>query len=143
LQAEQGKSFEWGAVYDPSWLPGASMSLDYWRLYLNDNIISVGAQTVLNSCYADNTSQFCPFIHPFQAGQITFISQPTVNLGRLDAKGWDLALRYKLPDTAVGSFNFGFDGTYISQWDNDVDTTTDPDSPVHLSGPYNKTYGLN
>ena len=41
-------------------------------------------------------------------------------------KGWDLALRYKLPDTSWGAFNFGFDGTYIAQWDNDVDTDQRP-----------------
>jgi outer membrane receptor protein involved in Fe transport len=141
LQPEQGKSFDWGVVYDPSWLPGFSASVDYWRLYLNDNIVQVGAQTVLNSCYADNTSQFCPFVHRFTDGQINFIAQPTVNLGRLDVKGWDLALRYKLPDTAWGAFNFGFDGTYIAQWDNDVDTSSDNDAVKHIAGHYNVDYG--
>jgi outer membrane receptor protein involved in Fe transport len=141
LQPEQGKSFDWGVVYDPSWLPGFSASLDYWRLYLNDTIQQVGAQTVLDACYSSNTSPFCPFIHRFNDGQINFVAQPTVNLGRLDAKGWDLALRYKLPDTAWGGWQFGFDGTYIAQWDNDVDTTNPDDQPKHIAGHYNKDYG--
>jgi iron complex outermembrane receptor protein len=141
LQPEQGKSFGWGVVYDPSWLPGFSASLDYWRLYLNDNIIQVGAQTVLDACYTNEASPFCPFVHRFQNGQINFISQPTVNLGRLDAKGWDLALRYKLGDTAWGTWTAGFDGTYIAQWDNDVDTTNEADEPKHLAGTYHKDYG--
>ena len=76
-------------------MPGASVSVDYWRLSLSDNISSVGAQTVLNACYQNSGSPFCPFIHRFQDGQIAFIQQHTVNLGRLAAKGWDLALRYK------------------------------------------------
>ena len=108
--------------------PASRSSLDYWRLYLNDTITTVGAQTVLDACYQNNGSPFCPFINRFADGQVNFIAQPTVNLGRLDAKGWDLALRYKLPDTAWGSWQFGFDGTYIAQWDNDVDTTTDVDA---------------
>jgi outer membrane receptor protein involved in Fe transport len=142
LQPEQGKSFDWGVVYDPSWLPGFSASLDYWRLYLNDTITVIGAQTVLNSCYADSTSPFCPFIHRFQDGQINFIQQPTVNLGRLDVKGWDLALRYKLPDTSWGAWNFGLDSSYIAQWDNDVDTNSDLDAVLHIAGHYNKDYGM-
>jgi len=142
LQPEQGKSFDWGVVYDPSWLPGFSASLDYWRLYLNDTITVIGAQTVLNSCYADSTSPFCPFIHRFQDGQINFIQQPTVNLGRLDVKGWDLALRYKLPDTSWGAWNFGLDTSYIAQWDNDVDTSSDLDAVLHIAGHYNKDYGM-
>ncbi|HEY9400648.1 MAG TPA: TonB-dependent receptor, partial [Luteimonas sp.] len=141
LQPEQGRSFDWGVVYDPSWLPGFSASLDYWRIYLNDNIVTVGAQTVLDACFSDNNSPFCPFINRFQNGQINFIAQPTVNLGRLDAKGWDLALRYKLNDTALGNWTVGFDGTYTAQWDNDIDTTTNADAIKHLAGHYHKDYG--
>ena len=142
LQPEQGRSYDWGMVYDPSWLPGASMSLDYWRLALNDTITTIGAQTVLNACYqGDGTSPFCSFIHRNPDGQVSFISQPTVNLGRYDATGWDLALRYKLPSTSWGAFNFGFDGTYLAKFDNDVDTTTSADAVVHLAGEYNKDYG--
>ncbi|HEY9400237.1 MAG TPA: TonB-dependent receptor, partial [Luteimonas sp.] len=141
LQPEQGKSFDWGVVYDPSWLPGFSASLDYWRLYLDDNIIQVGAQTVFDACYANNDSPFCAFIHRFPDGQVNFIQQPTVNLGRLDAKGWDLALRYKLADTAWGTWNAGLDGTYIAQWDNDIDTNSEIDAVKHIAGHYNKDYG--
>lgn len=142
LQPEQGKSFDWGLVYDPSWLPGFSVSVDYWRLALNDTITTIGAQTVLDACYADNGSAFCSFIHRGSDGQLNYIEQPTVNLGRLDAKGWDMAMRYKLPDTAWGSFNFGFDGTYIARWDNDQDTLSVLDPIQKLAGNYNKDYGM-
>ncbi|NUS38038.1 MAG: TonB-dependent receptor [Lysobacter sp.] len=142
LQPEQGRSYDWGAVYDPSWLPGLSVNVDYWRLALGDNISTLGAQTVLNQCYANNASPFCPYIHRNPDGQIAFIQQPTVNLGRLDATGWDVGAHYKLPNTAWGSWNFGFDGTYISKWDNDVDTTSNTDPIAHLAGTFNKDYGL-
>ena len=142
LKPEQGKSFDWGMVYDPSWLPGFSVSLDYWRLYLNDTITNIDAQIVLNSCYDDPTNQLCGFVHRFSNGDIYYISQPTVNLGRLDTRGWDLALRYKLPNTAIGNFNFGFDGTYVSQWDNDTDPTSDADPVRHLAGHFNGSYGM-
>jgi outer membrane receptor protein involved in Fe transport len=142
LKPEQGKSFDWGLVYDPSWLPGFSVSVDYWRIYLNDTITTIGAQTVLDACYADNASQFCPFIHRGVDGQINYIEQPTVNLGRQDSDGWDLALRYKLANTAIGSWAFGFDGTYIDTWDNDQDTTTNLDAVKHIAGTYNKDYGM-
>jgi outer membrane receptor protein involved in Fe transport len=141
LQPESGKSFDWGVVYDPNWLPGFSVSLDYWRLYLNDTITTIGAQTVLTACYNNNSSPFCDFINRFQSGQINFIAQPTVNLGRLDSKGWDLALRYKLPDTAWGSWTMGFDGTYIAQADRDIDTTEPNDAVLHLGGTFNKDFG--
>jgi iron complex outermembrane receptor protein len=142
LTPEQGRSYDWGLVYDPSWLTGFSVSLDYWRLSLNDNISTLGAQTVLTQCFQDPNSVFCPFIHRDTDGQISYINQPTVNLGRLDAQGYDVALRYKLPFTSWGVFNAGFDGTYLAKEDNDVDTTSSLDATVHLAGKYNKDYGL-
>jgi outer membrane receptor protein involved in Fe transport len=142
LQPEQGKSFDWGMVYDPSWLPGFSVSVDYWRLYLNDTITNISAQIVLNSCYDDPGSDLCRFINRFSDGEINYIRQPAVNLGRLDTKGWDVALRYKIADTAWGSWNVGFDGTYVAQWDNDTDPSSDNDAVVHLAGHYNLSYGM-
>jgi outer membrane receptor protein involved in Fe transport len=141
LQPEQGTSYDWGLVYDPGWLPGFSVSVDYWRLSLDDNITTIGAQTVLNACFQNNASPFCPYIHRYATGDVAYIEQPTVNLGRLDTKGWDVALRYKLADTAWGSWNFGFDGTYIAQSDVDVDTTTDLDEVIHNAGHFSKDFG--
>jgi len=142
LQPEQGKSFDWGMVYDPSWLPGFSVSLDYWRLYLNDTITNISAQIVLNSCYENPLSDLCRFVNRFDDGQINYIRQPTVNLGRLDSKGWDMAMRYKLPDTSWGAWLFGFDGTYLARWDNDTDPASDDDAVIHLAGHYNLSYGM-
>ncbi len=141
LQPESGRSYDWGLVYDPSWLTGLSLNLDYWRLQLGNTITTVGAQTVLNACYNDNGSAFCPLIHRGTDGQINYIAQPTVNLGRLDAKGWDFGAHYKLPSTAWGAFTFGLDATYLAQWDNDQDTTSNLDPVIHVAGHYNKDYG--
>jgi iron complex outermembrane recepter protein len=141
LQPEEGKSFSWGAVYDPDWLPGFSVSLDYWRLYLNDTITRADAQTVVDTCYANDSHPFCDFINRRANGQVDFIREPIVNLGRLDTQGWDLAMRYRLPDTAWGSWLLGMDATYIDRFDNDVNPLDDADPIVNLAGTYNKSYG--
>ncbi|MGR4875106.1 TonB-dependent receptor domain-containing protein [Pseudoxanthomonas sp. LARHCG66] len=141
LQPEEGKSFSWGAVYDPEFLPGFSVSLDYWRLYLNETITRADAQTVVNTCFSNDSHPFCDFINRRANGQVDFIREPIVNLGRLDTKGWDLALRYRLPDTAWGSWVLGMDATYIAQYDNDVNPLDDTDTVVSLAGTYNKSYG--
>ena len=58
-----------------------------------------------------------------------------MNLGRLDAKGWDLALRCCCPTLAIGAWSFGFDGTYTAQWDNDLGAS----GITHIAGTYNRT----
>ena len=52
LGPEFGKSFDFGVVYDPHFIEGLSVSADFWRLYLNNTITGVGAQSVLDLCCA-------------------------------------------------------------------------------------------
>ena len=119
LGPETGKSFDVGAVYSPHFVPGLSLSADLWRIYLNDTITGVGAQTVLNLCFAGITS-YCPLITRIQsgpnAGQPNLILQPTANLGRIDVKGLDVSAQYKLPSFAFGQFTLGVNGTYMSEF---------------------------
>ncbi len=44
LKPERGKSFDFGAVYSPSWAPGLSATVDFWHVYLNNTITTVNAQ---------------------------------------------------------------------------------------------------
>lgn len=125
LKPESGKSFDFGVVYDPSWLEGLSISLDSYRIYLNDTITGIDAQTVLNLCYADPNSPYCPFISRFEDGQIDTILEPTVNLGRLDTTGYDLGFSYRLPEfdmfgRNIGRFAVGLQATYIDEFDNSI-----------------------
>ncbi|HXS03275.1 MAG TPA: TonB-dependent receptor [Rhodanobacter sp.] len=135
---ERGKSFDWGFVYSPSYIPGLSASVDMWKIYLNDTITTIGAQTVLNLCYAGET-KYCPLISRFptgnvNAGQINSITEPTGNLGRTDAGGVDLSLRYKLPQFPFGNFTIGLDGTYLSRWDQQTAPGTTANAVYHDAG---------
>jgi outer membrane receptor protein involved in Fe transport len=138
LGPERGKSFDWGVVYSPSYIPGLSVSADIWRVYLTDTISSIGAQTVLDLCYAGAT-EYCPLISRNGAasnapGEITQIVEPTGNLGRTDVSGVDMSLRYKLPQFAIGSFNLGIDATYLSRYDQQTAPGTDANAIYHDAG---------
>ncbi len=120
LGPELGKSFDFGAVYSPHFVPGLSVGADLWRIYLDNVITSVGAQTVLNLCYA-GVQDYCPLITRFGAGtagagQIARILTPTTNLGRIDVKGVDLTATYKLPVFSFGQFSVNLGATYLTQY---------------------------
>jgi iron complex outermembrane receptor protein len=148
LKPEYGKSFDFGAVYDPSWLPGFSASVDLYRVQLNDTITPLGAQTVLTSCYNNASSPFCAFIHRNNDGTINYINSPTVNLGELNTKGVDGSFKYKIPHFDVlgqnyGDLAFSLDTTYLIRYDNDTAPGTAGDVVEHLAGLYsnNSAYG--
>ena len=138
LGPERGKSFDWGFVYSPSYVQGLSVSADVWKVYLNDTISAIGAQTVLDLCYAGAT-QYCPLITRFPAGsanpgQIAQIVEPTGNLGRTDVSGVDISARYKLPQFSFGNFVVGLDATYMSRYDQQTAPGTSANVVYHDAG---------
>jgi outer membrane receptor protein involved in Fe transport len=63
LRPEEAKTFTAGFVYQPSWLDGMQLSLDWYDTVINDNIVASGsAQEVMDSCYEDKIPRYCDFI---------------------------------------------------------------------------------
>ncbi|HSX62332.1 MAG TPA: TonB-dependent receptor [Tahibacter sp.] len=141
LKPEQGKAFTWGVVYDPSWLEGLSTSVDLWRFALNDNISALDVNTVALQCFT--AGNLCDFIHRFEAdGQVFYIDQPTLNLGRLDAKGVDFSIKYRLPETPIGTFRVGLDATYTMQFNQLIrDTQGNATGTIYAAGQFNRQLG--
>ena len=143
LGPESGKSFDWGVVYDPHFIDGLSVSADYWRLYLDNTITAVGAQSVLDQCAAGQLA-YCPLIHRYpdgiSQGQINFINEPTGNLGRVDVKGVDFAANYRLPEFSFGRFNIGLNATYLEKYDIATAPGTEGNAVYHYAGHF-MTFG--
>jgi outer membrane receptor protein involved in Fe transport len=120
IKPEHGKSYDFGLVYSPSYVPGLSTTIDAWRVNLNDTITSIGMQSVLNLCAAGQTV-FCQYIKRVptgpNAGQLAqgFV-EPTANLGSLSTSGIDWSANYKLPQFSFGQFNVGINATYLKYW---------------------------
>lgn len=138
IKPEQGKSFDLGAVYSPSWIPGLSATVDVWHLYLNDIITSVGAQSAINLCSAGQLV-YCPFINRFASGpnqgQLTSLTtEPTGNLGAVHVGGVDASLRYALPDFDMGKFSLVLNGTYQSYYNQDTAPGTSANTVYHDAG---------
>jgi outer membrane receptor protein involved in Fe transport len=103
-------------VYSPSYVPGLSTTVDFWRVQLRDTITSIGLQSLLNLCAAGST-QYCQYIHRDGAGQIAPSTvEPTGNLGSLSTSGIDWSANYKLPQFSFGQFNIGVNATYLKYY---------------------------
>ncbi|WP_395331647.1 TonB-dependent receptor [Novosphingobium sp. BL-8H] len=65
LREETSDSYTVGAVIQPRWIPGLSVSVDYWDITVNNVIASVDAQTIADLCY-DSASLDNPYCGLFQ-----------------------------------------------------------------------------
>jgi outer membrane receptor protein involved in Fe transport len=139
LKPEQGKTFDLGAVYSPSWAPGLSTSVDVWHLYLNNTITSVGVQSLLDLC-SSGATQFCPYINRIASGpnqgQLSPTTvTPTVNLGSTSTGGVDFSANYRLPQfDRFGQFSLGLNATYLKYYDVDTAPGTAQNTVYHNAG---------
>jgi outer membrane receptor protein involved in Fe transport len=51
LKPEVSQSFTVGGVLQPRFIPGLSVSLDYYNIRVNNVIVSLSAQAIVNGCY--------------------------------------------------------------------------------------------
>lgn len=57
LTPEVADTWTAGGIYRPSWLPGFALSVDWYKIDIEDAITAVGAQTIIDMCYGFNRPQ--------------------------------------------------------------------------------------
>jgi iron complex outermembrane recepter protein len=113
LKPETSKSYTAGIVYSPAWLSGLNVTLDYYRIRVDDVITLPSADSILNNCYILGELQQCDQFERGSNGQVINLLQAVVNEGFIDERGTDLTISYLFPNTPVGKFKIDTSGTYI------------------------------
>jgi len=115
LTPETSTSKTLGIVYSPSWATGLNVSLDWWSIELENRIQSFSANNILDRCYVDNSAAFCDNVTRRADGLVTNVFIGPINAGYQELEGYDLTVKYRLPETQVGTFAFTLDSTYVSK----------------------------
>ena len=121
LLPETSTSRTLGLVWNPEFIPGFDVSLDWWNIKLENTITTFSGQFIVNDCIRNNNAQACSLYTRNSTGAIVDLLSAGLNLGSTNAEGYDLTLNYRLPDTAFGSFSFSWDTTYYANYENDND----------------------
>ena len=121
LLPEKAENYTFGFVYNPSWLEGFDVSLDWWKIELTDTITTFTGQQILDDCYEEGNAQACSLITRGGGGLITDLLAAGLNIGSTEVEGYDMTVNYRLPETSWGKFSFVWDSTYLSHYENDGD----------------------
>ncbi|MEX5746296.1 TonB-dependent receptor plug domain-containing protein [Massilia sp. X63] len=126
LQPETAVTRTAGFVYNPSYVPGLTVGLDWFNIRVSNRITAIGASFVVNQCYVNGVQNFCDAIkRDALTGQIVNLSRGNANLGAMETEGYDLSLAYRLPRTAYGQFGFRSETTYVDSWRSKSSNTAD------------------
>jgi outer membrane receptor protein involved in Fe transport len=99
LRAETARSLTIGAVFQPRYLQGLTLTVDYYDIDLKKMIAPVTAQQIVDNCYdapsLDNV--YCPLITREASGLFAFrgIRVTTVNFASQKTRGLDISLSYR------------------------------------------------
>jgi iron complex outermembrane receptor protein len=120
LQPEDAETFTIGLVWEPAFVPGLAVTLDYWDIEIDDSIQQIPGSEVLAICYetGDLSHPFCgPAYHTRDTltGEVNFLSAQPSNVGKETAKGVDLGARYA---TSLDVFELGvsWDVSYLDEY---------------------------
>jgi outer membrane receptor protein involved in Fe transport len=99
LEPETSENISYGLVFTPGALEGASFTLDWYSIDIDDTISDYGAQNLLDLCAT--TGQRCRFITRESSGEIVSIVNGPINLNKTTVEGMDFVGRY-VTDVGVG-----------------------------------------
>jgi iron complex outermembrane receptor protein len=129
LLPEQANSQGFGVVYKPSFIPGLSMSVDFWQVHQHGQIGFLTGQQAENACFGGN-QQACGFITRggaatlpgvgAYAGQlfapVTLIATSYVNIASVNSSGLDEFVGYRFPLKDIlpfpGDVSLSYVGSY-------------------------------
>lgn len=95
LQPETGDTVTAGMVWTPTFGDhGVSLTVDYWKIDLEDGISSLGAQFILDDCYLAGNAQSCALITRKADFSIDTVLDGSLNVATQGAAGIDTEFRW-------------------------------------------------
>ncbi|MGN7159816.1 TonB-dependent receptor plug domain-containing protein [Sphingomonas sp. SAFR-052] len=78
-----------------SWLPGVSLSVDYYKIRITDVISSLGAADIVDLCFRGILPETCSAFNLNNASGPNFINVQAFNLASIDTDGFDIEASYR------------------------------------------------
>lgn len=133
LEPEDSESINLGVVLEPGFIPGLTLTADYWRVkqtglvgtFGDDNAIAL--DLLLRQAGSSNPAvvrdtpsaeQIALFAGTglAAAGEILFVNDPYLNLDSRVSKGWDFGLFYDVPDFGAGDVRLRFNAARLESF---------------------------
>lgn len=133
LRPEDSESINLGAVLEPAFIPGLTLTADYWRVkqtglvgvFGDDNAIALDLLLRQNGSSNPNVIRAAPTqeqIELYQgtslaaAGDIVRVLDPYINLDSRVSKGWDFGISYNVPEFGLGKFRVRFNAARLESF---------------------------
>jgi outer membrane receptor protein involved in Fe transport len=134
LTPEVGDTYTIGFIYQPEFVDGLSVTLDYYDITVADAISAVSPDFVLAECVDGSAlnAQFCANAPRGDSGLPTSISTLNINVGELKTSGVEGSINYDWPSSNWGDFSTSVAFSYLDTLT--IQTTPNADSIIDEKG---------
>jgi outer membrane receptor protein involved in Fe transport len=108
---EEGDTITVGLAWSPEFASGFSMTVDWWKIDIDDAINTPSANVVLSGCFSGSVPGFCNSIQRFSNGDLDEVLTLVQKVGPESAEGIDWSFNYNL-NTGIGLWDFSLYGTW-------------------------------
>ena len=117
LKPEVAKTLTIGGVFTPSFLPGFSMSVDFYKIDMTGAIDALTAQQILNICGTAGTAPECSLIsRPNSTSFPSMVRITESNISFLKTQGVDIDASYRR-QVGKGALGIRLYANYLGQFD--------------------------
>jgi iron complex outermembrane recepter protein len=139
LQPEKSRQANAGVVLQPT--RDLSLSADYYWVTVNNIIDGVPLDAILGTDYATWGPSYVvrkppDAQYPNLPGQIEYVVQYPTNVGTITTSGIDVNVQWNGPETPVGRFSVGLNGTYVIDFSQSGFTQDDFPTAVGARGSF-------
>ncbi|MFD1951825.1 TonB-dependent receptor domain-containing protein [Sphingomonas arantia] len=123
LTPEKARNTSFGAVLsNPPWLPGFSVSFDYYKIKVKDVISSLGAAQIVDLCYRNILPETCGTYDLNNQTGPNFVNVQSFNLASIKTSGFDIeaSYRWQRPLGLDGTFTLRALATHIREYITDT-----------------------
>ncbi|HEX6572001.1 MAG TPA: TonB-dependent receptor [Steroidobacteraceae bacterium] len=120
LTPETADSYTVGFVFQPAFLEGFSLTVDYFNIQVEDVILTIPPTITLAECINTGNPVFCDKVQRDSEGTLWLLPEAQVealneNIGGLDTSGYDIEVAYTTPIGDMGSLVFRLNGTLLDE----------------------------
>ncbi|WP_308238031.1 TonB-dependent receptor domain-containing protein [Phenylobacterium sp. J426] len=141
LTPETADTFTAGVTYQPPSIPGLNLSIDYFKIKIDDVITTIAPQDLVTRCFNGNTD-LCAKVDRDADGNLVRTRSTFVNLSKYETDGVDAEVSYRaamedLFASASGKLTLRLVGTWVNSL-----TTDDGISVIEYVRSQGYSFGL-
>ena len=118
LTPETSESKTVGFVYSPSYVTGLSVGVDWWRIRIDNTIVTDSPNLIMEDCYVRLIESRCSMFtrDPANGNIVGTLNYGNRNAGYTETEGFDFDISYSR-DTDFGRFSAKSSTTYVGKYE--------------------------